>query len=250
LDVINHLPIKKNEINFIASDLRRLAIKAYKNKDKFDVNKIIDLILDKIGSRGTLMLPTYNWDFCNKKIFDMTNTKSQTGMLSQKALDREEFIRTKHPIYSFAVCGKEKDTLSKFENTHSFGVNTPFDYLHKSNVKTILLDVSYQRSFTFVHHVEKIEAVSYRFLKSFTGKYVDEDNITSMRTYYMYVRNLDMGVISQISPMGSILEVEGASNLFFVGDISIKEIDLIKAYDLIQKDIRENSSKNLYLVSK
>lgn len=250
LEPIEQLPIEKNKINFIASDLRRLVIKAYKKKEKFDVDKILDILIRKVGSYGTLILPTYSWDFCVDRKYDILNTKSKTGILSQTALERYEFNRTKHPIYSFAVYGKEKDTFTILENGHSFGLNTPFDYFHKKNVKTIIIDVSYQRSFTFVHHVEKKEKVSYRYLKSFIGEYIDEYGTSSNRLYYMYVRNLDMGVVTNINPIGKLMEEKGISKNYFIDDINIKEIDLKTAYDLIQRDIRENNSNNLFYISK
>ena len=43
-----------------------------------DTNQIIDTIVDKIGKTGTLLLPTYNWDFCTGLRFDYFNSKSHS----------------------------------------------------------------------------------------------------------------------------------------------------------------------------
>ena len=40
-------------------------------------NKFINLIIKEIGINGTLIFPTYNWDFCRGKTFDIKNSRSR-----------------------------------------------------------------------------------------------------------------------------------------------------------------------------
>ena len=106
--IYKELGIKKNDKILLASSLLDISI-LYRNKKKnFDPNIILDEMLDAIGNKGTLLLNTFNWDFCRKKKFNYYKTKSLSGHLSNLALSRKGFLRTQNPIYSFAVTGKDK----------------------------------------------------------------------------------------------------------------------------------------------
>ena len=109
-DVITSLEINTGETIFFTSNLTFLAYDAAISKEEFDENFILDTLIEKIGPKGTLILPVYNWDFCLGVPFDYKNTQSKTGHLGNQALKREDFKRTKNPIYSYAVWGKDKES--------------------------------------------------------------------------------------------------------------------------------------------
>ncbi len=64
---------------------------------------------------------------------------------------------------------------------------------------------------TFYHHVEEMKRVPYRYFKDFTAPYINREGIEAMRTYQMYVRDLDRGVEPDLNPMGELL---WAGNLY------------------------------------
>ena len=114
-DTINHLDINPGDIVYICSDITGLLLNSRKNKDNFDPKKFIDSIINKVGSKGTILFPTFNWGFCKNKRFDIQKTPSQCGALTNEALKRKDFERTQHPIYSFSVWGKDKEKLTKMD---------------------------------------------------------------------------------------------------------------------------------------
>ena len=63
----------------------------------------LDAIIEKVGPEGTILIPCFNWDFCKGKKFNYLETPPQIGSLPKIAFKREDFKRTKHPIYSFLV---------------------------------------------------------------------------------------------------------------------------------------------------
>ena len=93
-ELIKKMNIKKGENIFIASDISRIGLKFYEKKETFDLDVFLDKLKEKITKEGTIVFPTYNWDFCRGISFDYNKTKSKTGSLSQKALKRKEFQRT------------------------------------------------------------------------------------------------------------------------------------------------------------
>jgi len=225
-------------------------VESLRNEGKLDLNIFIDSLINKIGKNGTLLFPTFNWGFCSGETFDYNKTVSNTGALTNTALKRDDFTRTKHPIYSFAVWGKDKEKLYNMNNKSSFGEDSPFAYLHRNKAKMLTIGLCYQNSFTFVHYVEEMEKVGYRFMKDFTSKYIDKFGNESIRTYSMNVRDLDKGVVTKINPIGDEMESRGTSTHKSINNVDFYLIDLNKSYDVIRGDIINNNAKKLFVIEK
>lgn len=244
-DLIKNVHLEKGNVLFVSSDITKVAYHFLSNKLKFDPNILIDCLIEKIGENGTLIFPTYNWDFCKGVTFDYNKTKSKVGSLTNVALQRKDFKRTQHPIYSFAVWGKDKELLCSMQNKSSFGIDSPFAYFYKANAKNLFIDVDYKNSATFVHHIEEKTEVNYRFLKDFTAEYIDENNNLSTRTYSMYVRPLDKEVEVTINPMHELfLQNKIVEDTVNMGCL-FRVLDMHKAYDLVEDDALNNESRRL-----
>ena len=243
--IVDYLDINEGDILLVGSDITLLGLSAYYNGEQFEPNKFIDSIIRKIGQNGTLLFPTYNWGFCKGEIFDYKNTVSQTGSLSNVALKRKDFVRTKHPIYSFAVWGWDRSKLYNMDNTSSFGSDSPFAYLKENDAKMLIIGVSYQNSFTFMHHVEEMEKAPYRYLKNFKSKYIDGKGEESIRTYSMCVRDLELGVITRFDLENEMKE-NGVAKHCTINNIEIINVNLKKAYTVIKNDIINNGGNKLH----
>ncbi|MGK4199265.1 DUF4910 domain-containing protein [Fusobacterium sp. HC1336] len=244
-ELIEKMNIVEGENIFIASDIQKIGLKFYEMEQIFDLDIFINKIQEKITAKGTIVFPTYNWEFCRGIPFDYKKTKSKTGSLSQKALKRSDFIRTKHPIYSFAVWGKDSDKLFAMNNISSFDNTSPFAYFKEKNYKMIFLDVSFTNSLTFTHHIEEILNTQYRFSKDFTAKYINENNKEELRTYSMYVRYLEFDVGHNMDKLEKIAEEKSILKKDEFYGISIKNTQLKELALLIEQDILFNNSLNI-----
>ena len=56
--------IKKGDSVLVSSDILGILLRAKKEEQIIDPNKIIDTLIEKVGKNGNLLFPTYNWDFC------------------------------------------------------------------------------------------------------------------------------------------------------------------------------------------
>lgn len=241
-----HMRIRQGDTILISHDARKMMWDAVSNHQKVDLNRFIDGLIEAVGDEGTVIFPTYNWDFCGGKPFDIRNTPCKTGILGIEALKREDFIRTKHPIYSFAVHGRFADELEAMENKDSFGLDSPFAFFKNNNVTNYVIDVSLQHCFTFAHFVEEHSGlVKHRYIKDFTAKYIDESGKESMRTYSMFVRDLDMNVETTIDPIEPDFILAGAEEIIRINSSEIKKIEMAKTYNIMLEDIKENSSRKL-----
>jgi aminoglycoside 3-N-acetyltransferase len=174
-----------------------------------EVDIILDSFLGVLGVNGTLLLPLFNFDFCSGVPFEARTTPSQMGALTEAGRLREGAVRTGHPVYSFAVLGKRLDLFRGVDNFSGYGADSPFAILHREGGKIAVLDLPDQESMTFYHYVEESAAVDYRYHKRFSASYTDFDGKSSERTYGIFVRKLEEGVVTHVDPMGEILWAKG-----------------------------------------
>jgi aminoglycoside 3-N-acetyltransferase len=215
-DYIEHLAenwkscgVKKGDMLFLHSNIIRTLYEARRLGIKISAEDILDSFLLALGSKGTLLLPLFNFDFPTSKYFDLRHTPSQMGALTEIARLRAGSIRTGHPIYSFVALGHSKEQFSSVDNKSGYGADSPFGLLHRLDAKIASLDLDDQSCMTFYHYVEESHNVSYRYFKNFTGTYVDENGIETEKTYTLFVRDLKRNVTTYVNPTGELLWKKG-----------------------------------------
>lgn len=238
------LGIRKEGIVLVSSDIVRFWSSYRRVKPDFRPDDILDTLMEIVTPSGTLLFPTYNWDFCSGIPFDYTKTKSKSGALGDIALNKAGFKRTKHPIYSFAVWGNDQDSLAALDNASAFGEDSPFAYLHQHQGCNLVIGIDFNHCFTFAHYVEECLKVPYRFLKNFSAAYIDSDNNQSEKTYKMFVRHLDLDVIN-VPDINELIDTYVVKKRLDYQDTYFKSLDFQKAYEVIAQDIELNKGRNI-----
>ena len=105
-ELISGIGIEKGNILDIASGLHDIKQYCRSHNLSFDGNHLIDVLKEETGPGGTVMIRAFTWDFCQQIPFDILHSPSQVGALGNIAMEREDFKRTQHPIYSWMVWGK------------------------------------------------------------------------------------------------------------------------------------------------
>ena len=247
-ELASHLGLHKGDRVYVTSDVKALLYTIMHHEDETDLNILIDGIIDIIGEEGTLVFPTFNWSFCGGTPFDHHKTPAKTGSLCKIAMERSDFRRTRHPIYSFVVWGKDTDDLCALDNKSSFGDDSPFAYMVEHGYRNLFIDKDLEHSYVFVHYAEQSVGHlygGYRYLKDFTGDYTDENGVTTRRTYDMNVRALDKDVTNVIYAFEDEFIEKGIMKRFYINDLEFKIIELQKAHPILQEDVRHNRSRRI-----
>lgn len=245
-ELAGHLHIKKGDNIYVTSDVKQLLYDCMQHEDDTDLNILIDGIIDIIGEEATLVFPTFNWAFCKGEPYDHYSTPCKTGSLGKLALKRNDFLRTRHPIYSFAVWGKDREILCSLDNKSSFGQDSPFAFMVEHGYRNLFIDKDTQHSFVFVHYAEESSgAVPYRYLKDFTADYTDSSGQTKKATYSMNVRNLGMDVENTILPLEDEFIAKGIEERFCINGIEYKIIELKESHPIIKDDVVNNRSRRV-----
>jgi aminoglycoside 3-N-acetyltransferase len=193
----------------IHSSMRRTLEQAAKHGTALKVEHVVESLIDCVGAEGTLLFPLFNFDFTRGVKFDVASTQSQMGALTETARKWSGAVRTGHPIYSFAALGKGAETFKGVNNFSGYGADSPFGILHGANGKIAIIDLPDQNSMTFYHYIEESLSVEYRYHKTFTGSYVDANRQETTKTFGLFVRNTELGVITKVNPMGERLWSSG-----------------------------------------
>lgn len=245
------LGIRKGDILYVSSNIMRPIKQAqtdldFKDKEGRNIffNKLIDTLIDIVSERGTILFPMENFDFCKGERYEAKVTKSTVGSLNNFVLEnRTDFRRTRHPLYSFMVWGKDADYLVNLDNQESFGENSPFAYLDNNNARQLALDVDMAKGMTFFHYVEQQCKVPYRYHKVFLGEYTDWNGNTEIRAYSQFVRKLEIGYEFKLSD--DFLEKEAGLRTIEINGWIASLID----FDAVKKAIAKNLSEgatNIY----
>ncbi|MBE1295627.1 AAC(3) family N-acetyltransferase [Phycobacter azelaicus] len=222
----------------IHSSIRRTSALGYSAED------IKTSFLEAVGPEGTVLFPLFNFDFCKGVPFDMRSSPSHMGALTEAARQDPRAIRTGHPVYSFAVIGAHAEVFRDLCNSSGYGTDSPFAMLRRMQGKIAVLDLMGQNSMTFYHHVEEILDVDYRYHKAFTAPYTDHNGIETTRTFSIFVRDIERGVLTHVNPMDDKLwELGLYSGCKPKEDYGLRVIDARSLFDAVADVIRKGRAE-------
>ena len=186
-DCLHTLGITEGDSLCVHSELFRFGAPMLP-KDSFN-QAICQTLLEVCGENGNLLIPTFTYSFCCNEVFDVLHSRSRVGMLGDSFLQMPHVRRTHCPIFSFALRGALSDTFMDI-GIEVLGKDSIFDKLLCHNAKIITFGNPYL-GYTFVHFLETIANVPYRFDKNFSGIIRDESGKESAANIIYRVRHLD-----------------------------------------------------------
>jgi aminoglycoside 3-N-acetyltransferase len=203
---------------------------------------VCDILEDILSRVGTAVFPTFSNNGFPNKTFDIRNTKSDMGVLSEFARNYPSSIRSGHPMFSFVAIGN-RSHLFNVNNYSGYGKDSPFSILRRLNGKVGVLGLVNSHGNTLFHHVEEIHQVPYRFYKNFTGRYTDRKGVTEYRTYAFYCNG---GVKTLLNPIDEIFWNEGlyTGDKPYEGD-GFRTIDANKMYNRVSRIITDGKAEGL-----
>lgn len=146
-------------------------------------------LLNVIKTLGvkTVCMPTFTFSFCNGLDYNPATSASRMGVLNEFFRKQEGVIRSADPLMSVALLGEDKDLVTGVGHV-SCGENSTFDKLrHRDNVKFLFLGPKIGDCLTYMHYMEWLYTVDYRYNRVFRGNVTIGDK-TSVEEYALFVR--------------------------------------------------------------
>ena len=191
----------------------------------------------------TLIFPAFSYSFPNHETFDVRNSRTSMGALIEYIRKQPGVRRSLDPLLSMIAVGKRTDLMDKSLVSHCFGPDSGFDRLHKEkNVKFLFFGADFAEYFTYIHYIEKVMNVPYRFDMSFTGTIIDYEGNAFQHTHSIHtqcggVKLRDFLQLKQELSQAGLLRVER------LGD---SEIACISEKDIFQQ-VTERLKSNPYV---
>ena len=136
-----------------------------------------------------LWFPAFNYDFAKTLVFDPTNDPIQVGALNESLRNSGEYVRSFVPIFS--ILRPTASASTRFRpKVNPFDLQGEFAELRDRNGAIAFFGASIE-SLTFIHFVEKLAEIPYRFEKCFSGQMLLDNEITQMSLVYL-VRPLSL----------------------------------------------------------
>ncbi|MFC1499727.1 AAC(3) family N-acetyltransferase [Candidatus Zixiibacteriota bacterium] len=238
--------VHEGDVLLVHSSIKRTLRHRLKLGEKLTPLDILESFLNAVGPTGTLLIPLFNFDFASGVPFDIRNTPSHMGALTEAGRAYPSAVRTGHPIYSFAAIGFEAEKFAEINNYSGYGSDSPFAKLQEMDGKIAVLDLPDQHSMTFYHHVEEMHDVAYRYHKKFTGDYTDSSGKTESRTYGLFVRDMEKGILTHVNPAGELMWQQGLYSGSRPGEGSgLRVISSRQMYAFVSGIIRSGRAENL-----
>ena len=185
LDTLEKLKVPECDILYVHTDI------SFGNPN-FNITKhqILEGLLKiflKLNIK-TIIFPTYSFSFCRGDKFDYKKTKTDMGVLNEYVRTKYSNFRSLDPLLSNVLIGENKFLIKNIGN-QSIGKESTFDLIYKSNLKTnfLFFGSHLHKCFTFMHYLEFINKVNYRYMKKFTGM-INYKSKNYKDTYELFVR--------------------------------------------------------------
>lgn len=166
-NALQEIGLKKGDIVFSHSNIGYLGIPQGGCNVENAFNTILHAFLDVIGPEGTLIVPTYTYSFSQNKPFNPDQTPSDCGVFTEMLRKYPNVFRSEDPNVSVAALGKRAVEMTRDAPQNTYGDNSFFHRFYKA--KGIICNINFDAGSNFVHYVERVLQVPYRFDKTFNG---------------------------------------------------------------------------------
>lgn len=221
---LNQLP--KDKVLMFHSSIKSIGI-------NLNINEFISDIIKNSGSSSTIVMPTFNFDFAKTHLFDIDNTPSHNGILTEYFRSYTGVKRILNPMQPVAIYGKNQDKYLNSKCETTFGKDSVFDMMYNDDAYIVLIGVDYNK-ISFYHYLEEKFNVPYRFWKTFSGEIINQKERTQI-DYKMFARKLEY--MPNINHYGLLLEELGLVNKFFFHKSIVRIFKFNDLYNLLEKEI-------------
>jgi aminoglycoside 3-N-acetyltransferase len=214
--------------------------------------QVAKAIISYLGPEGTLVVPAFSWSFYRGYPYDcrFTPAENDMGVLNEAVRKLPGSVRTRHPGQSFACVGKLAEALGdkELDTESAWDPKGPVGVLLSHGAKTVMLGPPVWGACSFIHYVEELQNVPYRYWKTYTGEYVPpEGGAETTKTYRFFARKLEpVEWMTNMPIAGDALHNAGALQAAPLGNGQVISFQWADAVAVLSKLIQENPAALAY----
>lgn len=201
---------------------------------------VIDALLDAVGSRGLVVVPTHTWGTVGARqpVFHVDLSPSIVGRITETFRHRPVAVRSEHPTHSVAAigAGAAEFVEGHARSTTPCAPDTPYGRLAKAHGWVLLLGVNLSR-LTLMHGFEEWAPVPWVFDRMETLYTILDDG--RILTVPSYRHTADPACARDYPALEPLLMARGAMRLGTIGAATIRLIDAGAAAELLVPMLRK-----------
>jgi aminoglycoside 3-N-acetyltransferase len=214
------------------------------------IEQLTDAFIDVVGPEGHLLMVSLPYRSSsleylrNLKHFDVRNTPSMMGLVSEFFRRRGDVLRSAHPTHPVLVRGPRAEwfVADHPDCLYPCGPGSPFDKLAQVDGKVVFFNVPFD-TFTFFHHLEHLVSPQLPF-----RLYADEpfrvpiiDGNGEQRIVTTYVFSLDAISRRRFAVLEAALRQRGSIQQRRIGNSRIQSIRVRDAIDCAMEMSRDHT---------
>ena len=204
--IFRNCGVSQGDVVFLHSDALVTA-ELHGNDINQNVDTLFGGITDLLGLEGTLVLPTFTYSATKGEVYNVQQTQSDVGLLTEFFRKRPAVRRSLNPIFSVAACGSKADSFSRSSANDCFGHDSCFGLIYKYNSWIFTLGCSFDR-ITFIHYLDQIACVDHRYFKTFPATIINDRDIQTFDVRYL-VRDIDRKTKAKMENLKNRLSEDG-----------------------------------------
>lgn len=179
---------------------------------------VIDSLLSVVGEMGNIVMPTLSFKSVDESnpYFSVNDTPSDTGKITERFRKRPEARRSRHPLSSAAVIGKDADVFTSGKQHTPCGEDSPYRHVYRVGGSVLFLGAGF-KSNTLFHVAEELVSPSYmRYKKLENVRIRNAGGELELDTFYRY-DCYQTGIIRRLERLESVYRERGLLRETVVG---------------------------------
>lgn len=206
--------------------------------------ELLDVLYEQIQTLNVrnIIVPTFTYSFPNGEDYDIANSRTSMGVFNEYVRNKNGRYRTEDPLLSVSVPDHLENLFSNI-SCHSLGDGSALDILHHmDNVKFLFLGAEMGECFTYVHYVEKMMNVPYRFDMPFKGRVIYPDGTVKIRVQTIHTQCAGVSLPAKYDYFEKEMENKSYLKKCYLGNKYIACLSENDAYREIVDHINNNIS--------
>lgn len=239
---LQNLGLKKGDSVVVHSSLKSMGYV------EGGADTVIDALIEVVGENGNVMFPALSWTPCCSTLkFDINETPSCIGYISNVFRKREGVLRSFHPTHSVCAFGKNALELTKDHRLDDtpVGPNSPYRKMMDFNGRILMLGCG-PRPNTFMHGVEEVGGVPYVLGDPKTFEMTDVDGTVVKKSIKQhYFHRPEGNLVQRYDRALDVLEKDVD---YFIGEVHGATAYLMNAKTLCKKASAKMQTDPTYFI--
>jgi aminoglycoside 3-N-acetyltransferase len=236
----------KNKLASIHIDAIGLIRIGETNRERVERFNEIIMQIEKLG--GQIMVPSFSYTYPKGEVFDILNTPSEVGLVTEYLRKSHPHKRTVDAFFSYLLFGDKDSKHFKINDYECFGDDSLISELFAKDGYVCCVGNVFHNTPTEIHYIERLLGVEYRFNKIFKGRIKDCSGDFHDQTIIFYCRKYLNTLFPDMTRLEIDLKRENMFEYWSGQDIEleIQAVSFRKLFEFVKKKLAHDP---LYLCS-